>query len=99
MLGAAELRPAQRVDRFAEFLELLDALLRGDRVTWSGSYFSAVDARSTPGPVQKPRPPFVVAANGPRAMALAARYGDGWVTTGRPADDQTRTIGGRRWPS
>ena len=89
VLGADELRPRERVDRFAEFLELLDALLRGDRVTRSGSYFSAVDARSTPGPVQKPRPPFVVAAGGPRSMALAARYGDGWVTTGRPADGQT----------
>jgi alkanesulfonate monooxygenase SsuD/methylene tetrahydromethanopterin reductase-like flavin-dependent oxidoreductase (luciferase family) len=88
VLGAPELRPGQRVDRFAEFLELLDALLTGDRITRSGSYFSAVDARSTPGPVQKPRPPFVVAANGPRTMALAARFGDGWVTTGMPADDQ-----------
>jgi alkanesulfonate monooxygenase SsuD/methylene tetrahydromethanopterin reductase-like flavin-dependent oxidoreductase (luciferase family) len=88
VLGRPELTPGERVDRFGEFLELLDALLRGDRVTWSGSYFSAVDARSTPGPVQKPRPPFVVAANGPRAMRLAARYGDGWVTTGLPADGQ-----------
>jgi hypothetical protein len=26
--------------------------------------------------------PFVVAANGPRAMRLAARFGQGWVTTG-----------------
>jgi len=86
VLGAPELRPGQRVDRFAEFLELFDALLRGDRVTRSGSYFSAVDARSTPGPVQKPRPPLMVAASGPRAMALAARYGDGWVTTGGRAD-------------
>jgi alkanesulfonate monooxygenase SsuD/methylene tetrahydromethanopterin reductase-like flavin-dependent oxidoreductase (luciferase family) len=88
VLGAPELQPRARVDRFAEFLELLDVLLRTGRVTWSGSYFSAVDARSTPGSVQKPRPPFVVAANGPRTMALAARYGDGWVTTGRPADEQ-----------
>jgi alkanesulfonate monooxygenase SsuD/methylene tetrahydromethanopterin reductase-like flavin-dependent oxidoreductase (luciferase family) len=90
VLGAPELRPRERVDRFAEFLELLDALLRGDRVTWSGSYFSAVDARSTPGPVQKPRPPVVVAANGPRTMALAAKYGDGWVTYGQPADGQSQ---------
>jgi alkanesulfonate monooxygenase SsuD/methylene tetrahydromethanopterin reductase-like flavin-dependent oxidoreductase (luciferase family) len=82
VLGARELTPGERVDRFAEFLELLDLLLRGDRVTWTGSYFAAVDARSTPGPVQRPRPPFVVAANGPRALRLAARYGDGWVTTG-----------------
>jgi hypothetical protein len=39
-----------------------------------------------PGPVQDPRPPFLVAANGPRGMRLAAstarRPGDGWVTLG-----------------
>jgi alkanesulfonate monooxygenase SsuD/methylene tetrahydromethanopterin reductase-like flavin-dependent oxidoreductase (luciferase family) len=87
VLGRPELSPRQRVDRFAEFLELLDALLRGDRVSWSGSYFTAVDARSTPGPVQRPRPPLVVAANGPRTMRLAARFGDGWLTTGGPAGD------------
>jgi alkanesulfonate monooxygenase SsuD/methylene tetrahydromethanopterin reductase-like flavin-dependent oxidoreductase (luciferase family) len=87
VLGRPELTPRQRVDRFAEFLELLDRLLRNDRVSWSGAYFSAVDARSTPGPVQRPRPPLVVAANGPRTMRLAARYGDGWVTTGAQALD------------
>jgi alkanesulfonate monooxygenase SsuD/methylene tetrahydromethanopterin reductase-like flavin-dependent oxidoreductase (luciferase family) len=89
VLGLPELTPGERVSRFAEFLELLDTLLRDGGTTVTGSYFSAVDARSTPGPVQQPRPPFVVAANGPRAMALAARFGDGWVTTGRPADGQT----------
>jgi alkanesulfonate monooxygenase SsuD/methylene tetrahydromethanopterin reductase-like flavin-dependent oxidoreductase (luciferase family) len=89
VLGARELTPRERVDRFAEFLELLDALLREERVTRTGTYFSAVDARSTPGPVQRPRPPFVVAANGARTLKLAARYGDGWVTTGTQAlDDQ-----------
>jgi alkanesulfonate monooxygenase SsuD/methylene tetrahydromethanopterin reductase-like flavin-dependent oxidoreductase (luciferase family) len=87
VLGSPELTPRQRVDRFAEFLELLDRLLRDDRVSWSGAYFSAVDARSTPGPVQRPRPPLVVAANGPRTLRLAARYGDGWLTTGAQALD------------
>lgn len=87
VLGAAELSPRVRVDRFAEFLHLLDAVLGADRVSWSGEHYSAVDARSTPGCVQRPRPPFVVAANGPRALRLAARYGDGWVTTGPQSDD------------
>ena len=82
VLGTPEPTPRQRVDRFAEFLALLDELLRGDPVTRRGAYFSAVDARSRPGCVQAPRVPFVVAANGPRAMRLAAEFGDGWVTTG-----------------
>ncbi|GID92692.1 LLM class flavin-dependent oxidoreductase [Amorphoplanes digitatis] len=82
VLGRPELTPRQRVDRFAEFLALLDLLLSNDRVDFAGDYYQAVDARSTPGPVQNPRPPLLVAANGPRALRLAARYGDGWVTTG-----------------
>ena len=82
VLGTPELTPGQRVDRFAEFLELLGAVLGNPSTTWRGDYFAAVDARNTPGPVQQPRPPFVVAANGPRALRLAARHGDGWVTTG-----------------
>jgi len=87
VLGRPELTPRERVDRFAEFLELLGLILTSPRTTWQGSYFSAVDARSIPGPVQRPRPPFVVAAGGPRALRLAARYGDGWVTTGARTPD------------
>ena len=86
VLGAAGLTPRQRVDRFAEFLDLLDRLLREDRTDFAGAYYTAVDARSTPGPVQRPRPPFVVAANGPRSMRIAARWGQGWVTTGKGGD-------------
>jgi alkanesulfonate monooxygenase SsuD/methylene tetrahydromethanopterin reductase-like flavin-dependent oxidoreductase (luciferase family) len=87
VLGRPPLTPRQRADRFAEFVELLDTLLRNERTTWRGEHYEAVDARSTPGCVQKPRVPFVVAANGKRGMALATRYGEGWVTTGAQADD------------
>ncbi|WP_127504334.1 LLM class flavin-dependent oxidoreductase [Actinoplanes solisilvae] len=82
VLGEPEMTPRARVDRFTEFLELLGTILESPSTNWSGDYYTAVDARSTPGPRQQPRPPFVVAANGPRALRLAARHGDGWVTTG-----------------
>jgi alkanesulfonate monooxygenase SsuD/methylene tetrahydromethanopterin reductase-like flavin-dependent oxidoreductase (luciferase family) len=87
VLGGPQLTARQRVDRFAEFAELLDLLLRTDHVTWTGHYYRAVDARNLPGCVQQPRIPFLMAANGPRSIALAARFGDGWVTTGRPSED------------
>ena len=87
VLGAPELTPRRRVDRFAEFLELVGTILGSTSTTWRGDFYAAVDARSTPGPVQGPRPPFLVAANGPRTMRLAARHGDGWVTTGAATDD------------
>jgi alkanesulfonate monooxygenase SsuD/methylene tetrahydromethanopterin reductase-like flavin-dependent oxidoreductase (luciferase family) len=87
VFGEPELTPGRRVDRFAEFLDLLGTILTNPITTHHGDFYTAVDARSIPGPVQEPRPPFVVAANGPRTLRLAARHGDGWVTTGPKADD------------
>ncbi len=98
VLGRETLSPGERADRYGEFVELLDLLLRQDRTTWHGRYFAAVDARSAPGCVQAPRVPFIVAGNGPRAIALAARLGQGWVTTGERTDDLDawwRAVAGR----
>jgi alkanesulfonate monooxygenase SsuD/methylene tetrahydromethanopterin reductase-like flavin-dependent oxidoreductase (luciferase family) len=82
ILGGRPLTPKERVDRLYEFTELLDRLLTQDHVCHRGTYFSAVDARTLPGPLQRPRIPFVMAANGPRSLRLAVEYGAGWVTTG-----------------
>lgn len=87
VLGAEPLPPKALVDRFAEFLHLLDTLLTNETTTFKGGFYTAVDARSAPGSVRRPRLPFVVAGNGPRSMSLAARYGQGWVTTGDKSDD------------
>ena len=86
VLGGEPLDRKARVDRFGEFLEHLDSLLTSKRTTLRGEYYSSVEARSAPGCVQHPRLPFVVAANGPRSMRLAARYGQGWVTSWRGGD-------------
>jgi alkanesulfonate monooxygenase SsuD/methylene tetrahydromethanopterin reductase-like flavin-dependent oxidoreductase (luciferase family) len=82
VLGDAELTAGQRVARFAEFVELLDLLLTQPKTTYDGQWFRAVEARMVPGSVQQPRLPFVVAANGPRAMRVVAQHGQGWATTG-----------------
>jgi alkanesulfonate monooxygenase SsuD/methylene tetrahydromethanopterin reductase-like flavin-dependent oxidoreductase (luciferase family) len=85
VLGGEEWSPRERADRFAEFTALLDRLLTEPDVTSKGTYYSAVEARTIPGCVQRPRLPFAVAATGPRGMRLAARHGQAWVTTGDPA--------------
>lgn len=87
VLGQRPLTVCQRTDRFLEFVDTLDVLLRERRIDHRGEYYTAVDARAVPGCVRRPRVPFVIAANGPRAMRLAARVGQGWVTTGSPSDD------------
>nr|WP_240799817.1 LLM class flavin-dependent oxidoreductase [Streptomyces sp. A1277] len=77
--------PRRRADRFGEFVSLLDALLRGPAGTsYEGQFYAATEARNVPGCVQRPRLPFADAATGPRGLALAARYGQAWVTTGDP---------------
>jgi alkanesulfonate monooxygenase SsuD/methylene tetrahydromethanopterin reductase-like flavin-dependent oxidoreductase (luciferase family) len=87
VLGESELTARQRAERFVEFTEALEGLLTTDRFDFRGARYSARGARNLPGPVRRPRMPFVIAANGPRTMRLAARLGDGWVTTGRVGDD------------
>lgn len=78
--------PRARADRFAEFVAVLDRLLTQPVTEHAGDHFVARSARMVPGCVQVPRVPFVVAANGPRAMAVAARHGQGWATYGPSTD-------------
>jgi alkanesulfonate monooxygenase SsuD/methylene tetrahydromethanopterin reductase-like flavin-dependent oxidoreductase (luciferase family) len=87
ILGGETLTPRQKVDRLTEWVELLDKLLTTDKVDFDGEYFTTRNGRTLPGCVQQPRVPFIMAAIGPRSLRLAARYGDGWVTTGGKADD------------
>ena len=79
-----------RVARFHEFTGLLDRLLRDDHVTVDGRFYAARDVRTLPGPVRGgdtgSRVPLVIAANGPRSIALAVERGDGWMTYGGNAD-------------
>jgi alkanesulfonate monooxygenase SsuD/methylene tetrahydromethanopterin reductase-like flavin-dependent oxidoreductase (luciferase family) len=87
MLGQDPWSPGERAGRFAEFLDLLDRLLRERHTTYDGRYYSAIEARTYPGCVQQPRIPFAVAGTGRRGMRLAASYGDTWVTTGDLSDE------------
>jgi alkanesulfonate monooxygenase SsuD/methylene tetrahydromethanopterin reductase-like flavin-dependent oxidoreductase (luciferase family) len=71
----------ERVNRFGEQLAMLDQLLRGERLDFSGQYYRAEgDPLATP--VQRPRPPLTVAAQIPSSLRLAARFADSWNTMG-----------------
>ncbi len=92
-LGGPAWSAADRAERLAEFVTLADEALRGRLVDFRGRHFTAAGVRLTPGCVQRPRVPFAVAAAGPRGLRLAARYGQYWVTIGRPG---RRPSAGRR---
>ncbi|MEX0429523.1 LLM class flavin-dependent oxidoreductase [Nocardioides sp. DS6] len=69
---------SERADRFAEWATQLDVLLTSSPASVSGDYWTAHEVTIADGLVQE-RPPFYVAANGPRGMRLAARVGQGWI--------------------
>ncbi|HYK28171.1 MAG TPA: LLM class flavin-dependent oxidoreductase [Streptosporangiaceae bacterium] len=72
----------ERVDRFREFVQLVDLLLRQHVTTYSGQFYSCAEAETVPLPVQRPRPPITIAAHGPRMLRIAAELGDGWSSWG-----------------
>lgn len=87
VFGAEPLSGPERFARFTEFTDCLDLLLTQQRTDYQGEYFTAVEARGAPGCVQRPRVPFVLAADGPKAQRFAAGYGEGWVTTAGHCSD------------
>lgn len=82
ILGQEPWSRRERSDRFGEFVDLLDLLLRQSETSFDGRFWSAVEARSHPGCVQQPRLPFAVAGAGPKAMRVVARHASTWVTNG-----------------
>lgn len=79
MAGVPVWTPAERVDRFGEFVSAVNRLLSGDTGDHAGPYYPYWDAAMVPPPVQS-RLPIIVAANAPKAMAVAAEQADAWVT-------------------
>ena len=83
-----------RVARLAEALGLVKTLLAGEPATAPGPHYAAAGAQPYPRPAQRPRPPVLVAASGPRLLALAAREADIVAIGGRP-DEGEAGIGER----
>jgi alkanesulfonate monooxygenase SsuD/methylene tetrahydromethanopterin reductase-like flavin-dependent oxidoreductase (luciferase family) len=74
--------PAEQVARFAEFVEVVDLLLRQEVTTFAGVYYNCEAAETIPLPLQQPRPPITVAAHGRKMLRIAARFADGWSSWG-----------------
>ena len=66
------------VGRFAEDLEIVARLVRGERVTFEGRWRQTRDAVLLPPPERQV--PILVAAKGPRMLGLTATWADAWNT-------------------
>jgi alkanesulfonate monooxygenase SsuD/methylene tetrahydromethanopterin reductase-like flavin-dependent oxidoreductase (luciferase family) len=70
-------RPATRIRQLEEAVELIVKLWTEPRTTFHGQHFQVEDAILEPKPVQKPRPPILIAGAGERlTLRVVARLAD-----------------------
>lgn len=89
--AAAGVPMEHRGRRFDEWLDCLDVLLRGERVSFSGEFYTVPQSRIAPLPVQQPRPPVLVGGSAPAALRRAGTRGDGWISSSRASRDEVRS--------
>jgi alkanesulfonate monooxygenase SsuD/methylene tetrahydromethanopterin reductase-like flavin-dependent oxidoreductase (luciferase family) len=97
--GFALPEPAERVDRFAEAVEIAVRLQEEPRLSYRGRFYELDDAVFEPRPLQRPHIPLLIAAHRPRMLRLAARWADQWDTfpelPGAATEGVTTTVGER----
>jgi alkanesulfonate monooxygenase SsuD/methylene tetrahydromethanopterin reductase-like flavin-dependent oxidoreductase (luciferase family) len=78
MMGIPNWDNKERVARFKEYVEIVDALLCNETTSYKGKFYEINEAVMNPRPLQKPRPPIMIAAMGPVMLKMAARHADIW---------------------
>jgi probable F420-dependent oxidoreductase len=69
-------RPAVRVARLAESLEIMRAMWRTGTATFSGEFYEVHDANGAPAPVTPGGPPLVIGGGSKRVLTLAGQYAE-----------------------
>ena len=69
-------RPGVRIERLGEAVSVLEGCFCEGPFDFEGDHYTIKGLESQPKPVQKPRPPLLMAGGGHRMLALAARRAD-----------------------
>ena len=80
--GIALPAPGERVGKFDEAVQIIDALLCNESTTFDGRYYQLTDASLKPRPIQTPRLPLTLAGHKRRMLGICARYADCWNSIG-----------------
>lgn len=68
----------ERVERFREYVEIVDLLLRNPITTYKGKYYHVNEAPMGPECVQKPRPPILIGTKGKKMLKIVSRFANTW---------------------
>ena len=90
MFGIPFPETKELVSRFKEAVQVVDLMTREDTSSFDGEYYQLKNATSRPASVQKPRPPLVLGAFGPRMLKIVAKYADTWNAFGTPQEMRER---------
>ena len=78
-------RPATRIRQMEEAVKLILTMWSEKKATFHGKYFHVQDAVLEPKPLQKPRPPIMIAGGGEQlTLRVVARFGDLCNVSGTP---------------
>jgi len=68
--------PGRRIDRLAEAVSLIKALMAEGEVNFMGDHYRVEGFEGRPSPVQQPHPPIMIGGGGKKVLSLAGREAD-----------------------
>lgn len=82
----------ERYEQAFEFMHIYTSLLRGEKLSYKGRYYTVEGAELDFESIQKPFPPIYSAGSSTSGRDLAAQYADEYLTWGDPLEVVGRSI-------
>jgi alkanesulfonate monooxygenase SsuD/methylene tetrahydromethanopterin reductase-like flavin-dependent oxidoreductase (luciferase family) len=80
----------ERADRMKEAITIIKKLLSGEKVTYDGQYYKTKSAKLYSPPIHQI--PLLLAAGGPKSVALAREYADGLIVSVKDPNESLQAI-------
>jgi len=81
---------AERSERMQEAIEIMKKLFNGEKVDYDGKYYKTKSAKLYSPPIHQI--PILLAAGGPKSVALAREYADGLIVSVKDPNESLQTI-------
>ncbi|MEV0536272.1 LLM class flavin-dependent oxidoreductase [Kitasatospora sp. NPDC050463] len=92
-VGQEPWSPKERAERFADYVAIVDGVLRGGVFSHDGDRLWVKDVVTVPGSLQSPRLPLIVGGQSPTLIRVAAACADAWNTHGPPGASAPEVLG------